>query len=149
VNSVTLPLWSRDVSALLARVGIGLAWIAHGWPKIQHPSKVAAGFIRMHVLFPLISAWYASIVESVVAVALVVGLCLPVAGTLLFLDSVGVIYNTVGLGVLHWRGDSQLVVVLGVGALVAGFHGGRISVDSLISRGRAAPRADSPASPAT
>ncbi|HEY2096726.1 MAG TPA: DoxX family protein [Pseudonocardia sp.] len=144
-----LPSWSRDVTALVARIGIGLAWIAHGWPKIQDPARVAAGFARTGVYLPVVSAWYASIVEFAVAIALIIGLALPVAGTLLFLDALGVIYFTVGFtGLLHWRGDSQLALVLGVGALVAGLHGGRLSLDSLITRFRtptpSVPRASTP-----
>jgi putative oxidoreductase len=105
---VRLPSWSRDVTALIARIGIGLAWIAHGWPKIQDPARVAAGFARTGVYLPVVSAWYASIVEFAVAIAL----------------------------------------VLGVGELVAGLHGGRLSLDSLITRFRtptpSVPRASTP-----
>ena len=124
--------WSQDVTALIARVGIGLVWMVHGWLKIQNPNEVAAEFVHMGVYFPTVSAWYASIVEFVVAIALIIGIGLPIAGILLFLDAVGVIYFTVGIGgLLHFEGDSQLVFVLAMGSLIAGFHGGRFAVDRL------------------
>jgi putative oxidoreductase len=122
--------WPADLTALIARVGIGLAWITHGWPKIKDPGSVAAEFSHMGVYLPTVSAWYASIVEFAVAIALIVGIGLPIAGILLFLDSLGVIYFTVGLdGLIHSAGDSQLALVLGLGSLIAGFHGGRYALD--------------------
>jgi putative oxidoreductase len=128
-----LPEWPQDAAALIARIGIGLAWVSHGWSKIQDPNGVAVEFAKMGVYFPTVSAWYASIVEFIVAITLIIGLGSPIAAILLFLNAVGIIYFTVGIGGLaHWEGDSQLVVVLGLGSLVAGFYGGRFTIDRLI-----------------
>jgi putative oxidoreductase len=127
--------WPGDVAALIGRIGIGLAWLTHGLPKIKDPGAVAAEFTHMGVYLPTVSAWFASIVESAVAVALILGIGLPIAGILLFLDSLGVIYFTVGIGgLIHSEGDAQLAFVLGMGALVAGFHGGRYALDRQLHR---------------
>jgi putative oxidoreductase len=138
--------WTGDLASLIARVGIGLLWIAHGWPKIQDPSQVTDEFAKMGVFLPGISAWYSSIVEFVVALALIVGIGLPVAGLLLLVDALGAIYYDVGiLGFLHLQGDSQLAFALGMGSLIAGFHGGRFALDRLIAQRRSGPRVTEPA----
>jgi putative oxidoreductase len=122
--------WLQDVSALVARVGIGLMWVSHGWPKIKNPSQVAHEFVHMGVYLPTVSAWYAAIVEFGVAILFIFGIGLPFAGILLVLDAAGVIYFTVGLtGLIHLEGDSQLVFLLAMGSLVCAFHGGRYSLD--------------------
>ncbi|HWN31152.1 MAG TPA: DoxX family protein [Pseudonocardia sp.] len=122
--------WLQDVSALIARVGIGLIWVSHGWPKIQNPGEVATEFAQLGVYLPTVSAWFAAIVEFVVAIAFIVGIGLPFAGILLVLDAAGVIYFSVGItGFIHLEGDSQLVFVLAMGSLIAAFHGGRYSID--------------------
>ena len=122
--------WLRDPSALIARVGIGLIWVSHGWPKIKSPGEVAAEFTRMGVYLPTVSAWFAAIVEFGVAIAFILGIGLPFAGLLLVVDAVGVIYFSVGiLGFIHLEGDSQLVFVLAMGSLICAFHGGRYTLD--------------------
>jgi putative oxidoreductase len=122
--------WLRDLSALIARVGIGLIWVSHGWPKIKNPGEVATEFAQMGVYLPTVSAWFAAIVEFGVAIALILGIGLPFAGLLLVADAAGVIYFTVGfMGFVHLEGDSQLVFVLAMGSLIAAFHGGRYTLD--------------------
>lgn len=132
-----MPRWSQDGAALVARIGIGLLWVGHGWSKIKDPSAVAAEFARMGVWLPTVSAWYASIVEFFVALALVAGIGLPVAGLLLLVDALGAIHFDVGLvGLLHGEGDAQLAFALGMGSLIAGFAGGRWSLDRLVTARR-------------
>lgn len=122
--------WLQDLSALVARVGIGLIWVSHGWPKIKNPGAVAHEFVHMGVYLPTVSAWYAAIVEFAVAILFIFGIGLPFAGILLVLDAAGVIYFTVGLsGLVHLDGDSQLVFLLAMGSLICAFHGGRYSLD--------------------
>lgn len=127
------PRWCGDLASLIARVGIGLVWVAHGWGKIQDPGQVAQEFSKMGVYLPTISAWYASIVEFVVAIALIVGIGLPLAGILLLIDALGAVYFGSGIGgFVHGDSDAQLAFVLGMGSLIAGFHGGRYAVDRLL-----------------
>jgi putative oxidoreductase len=122
--------WLQDVSALIARVGIGLIWVSHGWPKIKNPGEVATEFAQMGVYLPTVSAWFAAIVEFGVAIAFIVGIGLPFAGLLLVVDAVGVVYFSVGIaGFIHLGGDSELVFVLAMGSLIAAFHGGRYTLD--------------------
>jgi len=64
--------WSQDVTALIARVGIGLVWMPTAGQNSE--SERSRGRIRAYGrLFPTVSAWYASIVEFVVAIALIIG----------------------------------------------------------------------------
>lgn len=122
--------WLQDISALIARVGIGLIWVSHGWPKIKSPGEVATEFQHMGVYLPTVSAWFAAIVEFVVAIAFILGIGLPFAGILLVVDAIGVLYFSVGfLGFIHLEGDSELVFVLAMASLIAAFHGGRYTLD--------------------
>jgi putative oxidoreductase len=124
-----------DLVSLVARVGIGLVWLGHGISKIADPSAVAEEFAKMGVFLPTVSAWYATIVEFFVAILLIVGIGLPVAGILLLIDGLGALYWGSGVSAfLHGDSDAQLAFVLGVGSLIAGFHGGRFALDSLLGR---------------
>src|SRR4051794_9667862 len=79
-----------DVVALLARVGVGVVFIAHGWQKIQvGVTATAHGFDHLGVPVPTAAAVYATFVELLGGAAVILGLGLPVAGVLLFADMLG------------------------------------------------------------
>jgi putative oxidoreductase len=141
----TRPLY--DVAALLARIGVGVVFIAHGWQKIQvGVTATAAGFDHMGVPVPTAAAVYATFVELLGGAALILGLGLPVAGLLLFADMLGAfIFVNVEHGLFVTdqgmaKEGFELVLVLGLASLLfATGGGGRITLDSRIFPRRSEP----------
>ncbi len=133
----------RSLGLLLARVGIGVIFLAHGLQKLNTwgHSGTAAAFDSMGAPLPDVSAFLATWVEILGGAALIAGLLVPLAGVLLALDMVGAILIAhVDNGL--WVGDGgwELALGLGAGALgLAAAGAGRISVDALLfsrARGR-------------
>ncbi|MEV5711963.1 DoxX family membrane protein, partial [Actinoallomurus sp. NPDC052274] len=133
-----------DAVALLARCGVGVVFLAHGWQKIQ-VGVTATGhdFDAMGVPAPTAAAVYATFVELLGGAALILGLALPVAGTLLFLDMAGAfvfVHAAHGVFVVDQgtpRNGFELVLVLGLASLLfAAGAGGRLTLDHrLFGRG--------------
>lgn len=132
---------SRDLVLLIARVGLGVVFIAHGWQKFSTNGldATAAGFEKMGVPAPTLSAYYAAAVELIGGAALVLGVLTTVAGLLLALDMAGAfLFVHMSNGVFVAAGGWELVVVLGLFALaLAAVGAGRFSVDNAFSRGTA------------
>lgn len=129
-----------DVTALLARVVVGVVFIAHGLPKAADLQGTAAGFESMGIPFPQLGALLAVGIEVGAGVALIVGFALPVAGVFLAL-MMGSAYYFAHVGD-PLVGGFELPLLLGVSALALGFSGGRYCVDSVMpwSRGRSKKR---------
>ncbi|REE95506.1 DoxX family protein [Thermomonospora umbrina] len=142
----TRPLY--DLVALLARIGVGGVFLAHGWQKIQvGVTATAEGFDRMDVPAPTAAAIYATFAELLGGLALIAGIGLPVAGTLLFLEMAGaLVFVHAGNGPFLVDGGRvengfELVLVLGLASLLfAAGGGGRLSLDQRLFP-RAAPEA--------
>ncbi|GHJ48398.1 membrane protein [Catellatospora sp. TT07R-123] len=137
---ITVPESVRDLVKLLARLGIGVIFFAHGWQKLFDLGipKVTAGFRAMGVPLPGLSAWFATFVELVGGALLVLGLFTPIVGLLLAVDMLGA-YLTVhiGHGLFVSEGGAELVISLGLGALLlAAVGAGRYSLDHVLARGR-------------
>ncbi|GAB3966343.1 hypothetical protein GCM10029978_031260 [Actinoallomurus acanthiterrae] len=126
-----------DVAALLARCGVGLVFLAHGWQKIQvGVDQTGHNFDAMGVPAPTAAAVYATFVELLGGTALILGVALPVAGVLLFLDMAGAfvfVHATHGVFVVDKgtpRNGFELVLVLGLASLLfAAGAGGRLTLD--------------------
>ncbi|MGC9670897.1 DoxX family protein [Planosporangium sp. 12N6] len=133
---MTMASVVRDVAILVARIGVGVVFIAHGWQKLVTfgVAGTAASFQRMGVPAPTVSAWYASIVELLGGVALLVGLAVPVAGLLLVLDMLGAyLFVHAGHGILVTEGGGELAIALGAASLLlAAVGAGWFSLDRLI-----------------
>ncbi|WP_194151117.1 DoxX family protein [Thermomonospora catenispora] len=132
-----------DVVALLGRLGVGFVFLAHGWQKIEvGVTATAEGFERMDVPAPTVAAIYATFTELLGGLALVLGLGLPIAGTLLFVDMLGAfVFVHAAHGVFlvdqgRAQGGFELVLVLGLASLLfAAGGGGRLTLDHrLLSR---------------
>lgn len=127
-----------SLALLIARVGLGIVFVAHGWQKFDEMGvkAVGAGFTKMGVPAPELSAYFATFVELIGGAALLIGAFTAVAGVLLALDMVGALLIVhIDKGVFVGEGGYELVVALGVGALlVAVFGAGRYSVDGLLGR---------------
>ena len=139
LRSLTRPVHaSRDLVLLIARVGLGVVFIAHGWQKYRTNGidGTAAGFDQMGVPAPTRSAYYATAVELIGGAALILGALTTVAGILLTLDMVGAFaFVHLSNGPFVADGGWELVVVLGLAALtLAAVGAGRFSVDSAVTR---------------
>ena len=129
----------RDFALLIARIGLGVIFVAHGWQKFFDYGVKAtqASFADMGVPLPDISAVAAATIELAGGFALIVGVATPIAGILLFLDMLGaLILVHADKGVFVANGGYELVVALGVGSLLLAVIGaGRLSIDGLLGRG--------------
>ncbi|MDG3012239.1 DoxX family protein [Rhodococcus sp. D2-41] len=126
----------RSVVVLLARVGLGVIFFAHGWQKFftWGIDGTQASFDKMGAPLPDVSAVLAATVELVGGAALIVGLAVPVFAVLLFLDMLGAYFIVhAGHGIFIGGGGYELVLGLGTGALLLAVTGaGRFSVDQLL-----------------
>jgi putative oxidoreductase len=125
-----------SLALLIARVGLGIIFVAHGWQKFDEMGVkgVAAGFGKMGVPAPELSAYFSTFVELIGGAALLIGAFTAVAGVLLVLDMLGaLLFMHIDKGVFVTEGGFELVVALGVGALVlAVFGAGKFSVDGML-----------------
>ena len=74
LHPLTRPVHaSRDLILLIARVGLGVVFIAHGWQKYRTNGidGTATGFDQMGVPAPTLSAYYATAVELIGGAALI------------------------------------------------------------------------------
>jgi putative oxidoreductase len=130
---------SRDLVLLIARVGLGIVFVAHGWQKFSTNGleATAAGFEQMGVPAPTLSAYYAAAVELVGGAALILGLLTTVAGVLLAIDMAGAfLFVHLSNGVFVTEGGWELVVVLGLMSLtLAAVGAGRLSLDGFVTAG--------------
>lgn len=123
-----------DLATLLARVVVGVVFIAHGLPKAADFHGTAAGFGTLGVPLPEVAATTAVVVEVGGGVALIAGFLLPVVGVVLT-GMMGAAYCFAHIGD-PLVGGYELLLVLGVSALALGFSGGRYSLDRLLPWGR-------------
>lgn len=138
LRTLTRPVHAaRDLVLLIARAGLGVVFIAHGWQKFSTNGLdgTAAGFEKMGVPAPTLSAYYAAAVELIGGAALVLGVLTTVAGVLLALDMVGAfLFVHMSNGVFVATGGWELVVILGLFSLaVAAVGAGRFSVDNALT----------------
>lgn len=125
-----------SLALLIARIGLGIVFVAHGWQKFKDMGvdAVGAGFTKMGVPAPELAAYFATFVELIGGAALLIGAFTAVAGLLLAADMLGALLLVhLENGVFVTEGGYELVVALGVGALLlAVFGAGKYSVDALL-----------------
>ncbi|GGF36721.1 DoxX family protein [Williamsia phyllosphaerae] len=129
----TLP---RDIATLLARIGLGAIFLAHGLQKVNvwGYSGTKAAFDGMGAPVPGVSAFLATWIEILGGIALIAGVLTPIVGLVLFLDMVGayLIAHT-GNGIWVADGGYEFVLALGVGSLlIAAVGAGKFSVDGVL-----------------
>jgi putative oxidoreductase len=134
---MTIPAPARDLALLLARVAVGLVFVAHGWQKLftNGIDGTAAFFDQVGVPAASAAAWFAAVVELAGGAALVVGVAVPVAGLLLLVNMLGaLVFVHAGAGLFVDQGGYELVLTLGAAALLLAVLGaGRYSVDHLLT----------------
>ncbi|WP_214416780.1 DoxX family protein [Sphaerisporangium fuscum] len=129
---------ARPIALLLARVAVGVIFIAHGWQKFATMGigGTTKFFESIGAPLPGITAPLVAALELAGGVALVLGLLLPVFGTLLALDMIGAIALVHGAnGLFADKGGFELVLALAALALAVGFSGGGLlAADALWRR---------------
>jgi putative oxidoreductase len=135
-----LPPTLRDLLTLAARLVLGIVLLAHGWQKLvgQGLGATSAGFARLGVPLPGLSATFAGCVETGGGLLLIAGLLTPVAAALVTFVMLGA-----GWFAGHWfggvTGDDgwELVGVIIAGVLLLAATGpGRFSLDHVLARRR-------------
>ena len=126
----------RSIGILLARIGFGVIFLAHGLQKAdtQGYSATKAAFEGMGAPVPALSAFLATWVEIIGGIALIVGILTPIFGALLFLDMLGALFIAhIGKGIWSSDGGYEFVLALGAGALLlAAVGAGKFSIDTLL-----------------
>jgi putative oxidoreductase len=145
----SLPSPARDALVLVARLGLGLIFVMHGWQKLVTNGVAATqeGFAGMGAPVPDVAAVVAIVLELGGGLALMLGAFTPVVGSLLALHMVaaGLIAHQ-GNGFFVANGGPSYVLALAAGALALAAAGpGRFSLDGALARRRGAVPAPTPA----
>jgi putative oxidoreductase len=127
-----------SLALLIARVGLGIIFVAHGLQKLNDMglAGVTAGFRKMGIPAPELAAYFATFVELVGGGLLIVGAFTGLAAGLLVADMLGALFLVhIKNGVFVTEGGYELVVALGAGCLLlAVFGAGRYSIDAALGR---------------
>lgn len=137
-----LPTWSRDVMLLLARLAVGVVFIAHGLQKfLQYGiGGTAESFAGMGLPLPGVAAWTAALIETFGGLALLLGVAMPIAGVLLAGTMIGALVSAhLSQGFFASDGGFEYVMVLAAVALALGFNGGTYTLDRGLGKPREQP----------
>ncbi|MFF4417627.1 DoxX family protein [Streptosporangium sp. NPDC001559] len=125
---------------LLARVVIGIVFIAHGLQKLLSSgiNEVTAGFTHLGIPLAAVAAPAVAGSEVLCGLAFILGAALPVAGVILALNMVGAyVFVHAGKGFFSQQGGFEYVLVLFAICLAIGFSGGgALALDRLWRRDR-------------
>ncbi|MFZ2529871.1 MAG: DoxX family protein [Rhodococcus sp. (in: high G+C Gram-positive bacteria)] len=128
----------RNTGILLARIGLGVIFLAHGLQKATSwgYSGTKAGFEGMGAPLPAVSAFLATWLEILGGIALIAGALTPIVGGLLFLDMLGALFIAhIDNGLWVSDGGYEFVLALASGTLLLAVVGaGKFSVDALLGR---------------
>ncbi|TYB59106.1 DoxX family protein [Nonomuraea sp. PA05] len=124
-----------DVAALIARVATGVIFVAHGWQKWQSGlGATTQGFREMGIPMPELAAGFATVVETVGGIFLILGLLVRPVALLLLINMLGAIAFVHGSkGVMVGEGGWELTGALGaLSLLFLALGGGRIGLDGIL-----------------
>ena len=140
---------ARDLALLLARVGLGLVLILHGWRRWQvlGVDSQVDYLRRFGTPFAEYAAWGGTLLELIGGVFLIVGALTPLVAAVVVVEQVLIIaytswsnhffLNSVQDGAVTWRGGYEYNLVIGLLALLlVVFGSGRIGIDRLFRRNR-------------
>ena len=130
----------QGLAATLARIILGVIFVAHGWQKVftNGMDATVQSFHAMGAPVPEISAWFAALAELVGGALLIVGLAVPLVALLLIVDMIGAIFVVHIDNGLLGEGGYELNLALIAGLLAVGIASqGPLSVDSRVMRRRA------------
>lgn len=99
-----------DWGQLLLRVGVGVIFIVHGWPKIKNPSKFAGWLGTVKVWPSMFWALVVAVVEFFGGIALVAGFWVPIVALLMAINMVVAIVLVKRKFVGGWEFDFILLL---------------------------------------
>jgi putative oxidoreductase len=127
----------KPVALLLLRLGLGVIFVFHGYPKLfTHTRDAMNAFGRMG--FPGYFAYLAGVIEFFGGCMLIVGLFTRVAGLFLFVEMAIALVKVHQLFANPMAVENyQFPLALAVGSLaLAAVGGGLISIDHALTGGR-------------
>ncbi len=132
-----LPAPARDIAILIGRVILGVVLFAHGWQKlmINGIAGTYGQFEKMGIPLAIVSASFASFVEFVGGVLIIIGALTSVVVALdlvVMVGAAGFVHFT--HGIFAQDGGWELVGVIVAAELALAAYGpGRFSVDHLVT----------------
>ena len=133
-----VPPQAKDYALLIARLVIGIVFIAHGVQKLTEGGVggTAKGFAMMGIPAPTLSALYAIVVEVGGGVLLLAGALVPLVSVLIILDMAGAFWFVhASKGFFSQTGGYEYVLVLAIVCLVFLATGsGRFGLDAVFAR---------------
>ena len=115
----------RTITQFLLRITLGVVFVAHGWEKlaIKGVDKTATMFDKhLQIPFPTAAAHFATWVELLGGLALIVGALLPYVGVVLAATMVGAgYYGHHDTGIWIQQNGWEFNLVLAVAVLAVGF----------------------------
>ncbi|MFG1697759.1 DoxX family protein [Nonomuraea sp. NPDC049309] len=126
-----------DIAALIARIVLGVIFVAHGWQKWQGGHAATAGmFSEMGIPMPELAAGYAMVVELIGGVLLILGALVRPVALLLLINMIGaVVFAHWDKGVFVDQGGWELAAALGALCLLfVALGGGRFGIDGIFRR---------------
>ncbi len=95
---------------LLLRVGVGVIFIVHGWPKLKSPSKFAGWLGTMKIHPAMFWALVVAVVEFFGGIALIIGLWVPIVALLIAINMAVAIIIVKRKFVSGWEFDFILLL---------------------------------------
>lgn len=130
----------RSLASFLARLILGYIFIMHGWQKLHTMGigGVEKYFSSLGIPSPHLAAQFATWVELVGGILLILGLFLPIVSVLLILDMIGaIIYVHWDAGLYAADGGYEFPLALIAGLLAVGIaQAGGAAADHYIFRRR-------------
>jgi putative oxidoreductase len=126
------------LAGLILRLGVGIVFIAHGWPKLQRgPANVAGFLAQLNVPLPEITAWVVTLLELGGGILLIIGLFTRVIALFMAVEMVlisFVVKADIGLVAQGPQGVGwELELALGVAQLALVLIGpGMLALDNII-----------------
>lgn len=100
-----------DWAGIFLRVGVGVIFIVHGWPKIKNPKNFAGWLGTMGVRPAMFWALVVAVVEFFGGLALIFGFWVPVVAVLLAINMVVAMLLVRRKFVGGWEFDFVLLLV--------------------------------------
>ena len=85
-----LPV-NTDLALLILRVVLGIIMIYHGWPKLTNLAGTIDGMAGMGVPAPAVAAIFATVVEFIGGLLMLLGAFTDIAGLMFTIDMLGAI----------------------------------------------------------
>lgn len=127
-----------DVALLVSRVALGVILLAHGWQKLNEwtLAGTAGAFGDMGIPAPTVAATFATGVEIIGGIALIIGILTPVVAVLNMVNLLGALLLVHAQNGVFVTGNGfELVLALSAGlATIAILGAGKFSTDGLLGR---------------